>query len=122
MSTSTLTRARTRLFPSSLLVAAGLVVGFAVAQGHRDPRARRRDPDRHRSRRRPGSGCVAAAGRSPSLLGLLYLAAFVLSHVLTLGLGMPAWAVGEPGHVARRRSDLRGGRPGAADRSRRLSA
>ena len=24
-------------------------------------------------------------------LGLLYLAAFVLSHVLTLGLGVPAW-------------------------------
>ena len=32
MSTATLTRARTR-FPSSLLVAIGLAVGFGVAQG-----------------------------------------------------------------------------------------
>jgi hypothetical protein len=89
MSTSTLTRARTR-FPSSLLVAVGLAAGFAVAQGT--------------GIRALGGVLFAAGGIGAAALwvrrrgwavaiglGLLYLAAFVLSHVLTLGLGVPAW-------------------------------
>jgi hypothetical protein len=91
MSSPTLTRGRTRLFPSSLLVAGGLVVGFAVAQGT--------------GVRALGGAILIGTGLAAArlwvrrrgwtvavLLGLLYLAAFVLSHVLTLGLGMPAWA------------------------------
>ena len=90
MSTSTLTRARARLFPSSALVAAGLVVGFAVAQGT--------------GIRALGGVILVGTGLAAArlwvrrrdwqhavLLGLVYLAAFVLSHVLTLGFGMPAW-------------------------------
>jgi hypothetical protein len=90
MSTSTLTRARARLFPSSALVAAGLVVGFAVAQGT--------------GIRALGGAILLGTGLAGARLwvrrrgwpvavglGLLYLAAFVLSHVLTLGLGVPAW-------------------------------
>src|SRR3982751_4587151 len=90
MSASTPTRAPARLFPSSLLVAGGLVVGFAVAQA---------------TGVRALSGAILlgtglAAARLwvrrrgwgvAVLLGLVYLAAFVLSHVLTLGLGVPAW-------------------------------
>jgi hypothetical protein len=72
MSTSTLTRARSRLFPSSSLVAAGLVAGFAVAQG-------------------TGIRALGGAILVGAALGLAYLLAFVLSHVLTLGLGVPAW-------------------------------
>ncbi|MDQ1660134.1 MAG: hypothetical protein QOJ68_114 [Blastococcus sp.] len=89
MSTSTLTRARTR-FPSSLLVAVGLAVGFGVAQG---------------TGNRPLGGAVfAAAGLAAGWLcrqrrgwkvtaglGALYLGAFVLAHVLAIGLGWPAW-------------------------------
>lgn len=88
MSTSTLTR--TRLFPSSSLVAAGLVAGFAVAQGT--------------GIRALGGAILIGTGLAAARLwvrrrgwavaiglGLLYLAAFVLSHVLTLGLGVPAW-------------------------------
>ena len=85
MSTSTLTRARTR-FPSSLLVAVGLAVGFGVAQG---------------TGNRPLGGAVfAAAGLAAGWLcrqrrgwkvaaglGALYLGAFVLAHVLAIGLG-----------------------------------
>ena len=91
MSASTLTRARIRLFPSSLLVAGGLAVGFAVAQGT--------------GIRALGGAILLGAGLAAArlwvrrrgwavatALGLLYLAAFVLAHVLTLGLGMPAWA------------------------------
>jgi hypothetical protein len=90
MSASLLTRARARLFPSSALVAGGLVVGFAVAQG---------------TGLRALGGAVLigtglAAGRLwvqrrgwglAVVLGLVYLVAFMLSHVLTLGFGMPAW-------------------------------
>jgi len=88
MSTSSLTRAR--LFPSSSLVAGGLVAGFAVAQGT-GIRALG-------GAILVGTGLVAARlwvrrrGWAVAVgLGLLYLAAFVLSHVLTLGLGVPAW-------------------------------
>ena len=88
MSTSTLTRAR--IFPSSALVAAGLVVGFAVAQGT--------------GVRALGGAILLGTGLAAArlwvrrrgwavavALGLGYLLAFVLSHVLTLGLGVPAW-------------------------------
>src|SRR5947209_16520958 len=90
MSVSTLTRSRT-LFPSSVLVAAGLVLGFAVAQGT--------------GIRALGGALLIGTGLAAARLwvrrrgwavaiglGLLYLAAFVLSHVLTLGMGVPAWA------------------------------
>jgi hypothetical protein len=89
MSTSTLTRARTRL-PSSLLVAVGLAVGFGVAQGT--------------GNRALGGVVFAAAGlgaawlwqrrrgwKVASGLGALYLGAFVLAHVLAIGVGWPAW-------------------------------
>src|SRR4051812_17317351 len=89
MSTSTLTRARTR-FPSAVLVAVGLAVGFGVAQG---------------TGNRTLGGLVFAAGglgaawlwyRRRGLavtLGLaaLYIGAFVLAHVLALGVGMAPW-------------------------------
>jgi hypothetical protein len=89
MSTSTLTRARTR-FPSSLLVAVGLAAGFGVAQG---------------TGSRPLGGILLAAcglgagwlwlhRRGPAAtigLAVLYLAAFVLAHVLALGVGLNAW-------------------------------
>jgi hypothetical protein len=89
MSTSTLTRARTR-FPSALLVAVGLAAGFGIAQGTG-------------IRALGGAvfvGAGLAAGRlwlrrrgAAVALGLaaLYLAAFVLAHVLALGVGLPAW-------------------------------
>jgi hypothetical protein len=90
VSTSTLTRARTRLFPSSALVAAGLVVGFGVAQA---------------TGNRPVGGVVLLAcgvGAAVSwvrrrgwgaavALTAVYLAAFVLAHVLALGVGLNAW-------------------------------
>jgi hypothetical protein len=87
--TAVATRVRRR-FPSSALVAGGLVVGFAVAQGTGlrwlgglvllgTGLAAARLWVRRR-------GWPAAVG-----LGLLYLAAFVVSHVLALGLGWPAW-------------------------------
>jgi hypothetical protein len=89
MSTSTLTRARTA-FPSSVLVVLGLAVGFGVAQG---------------TGNRPLGGLVfAAAGlgagwlvqrrrswKVTAGLGALYLGAFVLAHVLAIGLSWPAW-------------------------------
>jgi len=89
MSTTSLTRARTRL-PASLLVAIGLAAGFAVAQG---------------TGNRPIGGAVfavagLAAGRLclqrrgwkvTTGLGALYVGAFVLAHVLAIGLGWPAW-------------------------------
>ena len=90
MTASTLSRARTRLFPSSLLAAAGLVVGFGVAQG---------------TGNRPLGGVVlVACGVGAGLLWLrrrgwgpplaltgVYLAAFVLAHVLALGVGLNPW-------------------------------
>ena len=89
MSTSTLTRARTR-FPSAVLVAVGLAAGFAIAQG---------------TGIRALGGVVFALGGLGAAwlwvprrgwgvavgLGALYLAAFVLAHVLALGVGFPAW-------------------------------
>lgn len=86
--TATLTRAR--LFPSSLLTAAGLVVGFGVAQ---------------ETGNRPLGGVVlAACGIGAGVLWLrrrgwatavalagVYLAAFVLAHVLALGVGLNPW-------------------------------
>jgi hypothetical protein len=87
MATSTLTRTR---FPSSLLVAVGLAVGFGVAQGT--------------GVRALGGVVLAACGLGAGALwvrrrgwavavglGLLYLAAFVLAHVLALGVGLNAW-------------------------------
>jgi hypothetical protein len=93
MSTSTLARVRTR-FPSAAAVAVGLAAGFGVAQG---------------TGVRALGGIVFAAGglaagwlwyrrRGPAValaLGVVYIAAFVLAHVLALGVGWPAWlAVG----------------------------
>jgi hypothetical protein len=88
MSASTLTRAR--LFPSSTLVAAGLVAGFAVAQ--------------ETGIRALGGAILLGTGLAAArlwvrrrgwavavALGVVYLAAFVLAHVLALGLGVPAW-------------------------------
>jgi hypothetical protein len=87
MATSTLTRTR---FPSSLLVAVGLAVGFGVAQGT--------------GVRALGGVVLAACGLGAAALwvrrrgwavavglGLLYLAAFALAHVLALGVGLSAW-------------------------------
>jgi hypothetical protein len=87
MATSTLTRTR---FPSSLLVAVGLAVGFGVAQGT--------------GVRALGGVVLAACGLGAAALwvrrrgwavavglGLLYLAAFALAHVLALGVGLNAW-------------------------------
>ena len=89
MSTSTLTRARTR-FPSSLLVAVGLAAGFGIAQGT--------------GVRALGGAVFAAAGPAAgwlwyrrrgiptaTSLGATYIGAFVLAHVLALGVGLPAW-------------------------------
>jgi hypothetical protein len=112
MSTSSLVRKPTS-FPSSVLVAAGLVVGFAVAQGT--------------GVRALGGAILLGTGLAAArlwvrrrgwgvavLLGLVYLAAFVLSHVLTLGLGVPAWL-----SVALVTIAAAGVTFGAADRPRR---
>jgi hypothetical protein len=93
MSTSTLTRARTR-FPSAALVVLGLAAGFGVAQGT--------------GVRALGGAIFALGGLGAAWLwvqrrgwavalglGALYVGAFVLAHVLALGVGMAAWlAVG----------------------------
>jgi hypothetical protein len=87
MSTSALTRTR---FPSAVLVAVGLAAGFGIAQG---------------TGVRAIGGAVFVAGglgaawlwtRRRGLpvavgLALLYVGAFVLAHVLALGVGLPAW-------------------------------
>ena len=86
---STATRVRTR-FPSAVLVAAGLAAGFGIAQGT--------------GVRALGGAVFAAAGVAAGVLWLrrrgwgvalalaaLYVAAFVLAHVLAIGLGWPAW-------------------------------
>jgi hypothetical protein len=89
MSTSTLTRTRTR-FPSAVLAALGLAAGFGVAQG---------------TGVRALGGIVFAAGglaagwlwyrrrgaAVAAALGVAYVAAFVLAHVLALGVGWSAW-------------------------------
>jgi hypothetical protein len=89
MSTSTLTSVRTR-FPTAVLVAVGLAAGFGVAQG---------------TGVRALGGIVFALGglgagwlwvqrRGWAVavgLGVLYVVAFVLAHVLALGVGLPAW-------------------------------
>jgi hypothetical protein len=87
MSTSTLTRTR---FPSAVLVALGLAAGFAIAQGT--------------GIRALGGAVFALGGLGAAWLwvqrrgwavalglGALYVAAFVLAHVLALGAGLPAW-------------------------------
>jgi hypothetical protein len=87
MSTSTLTRAR---FPSAALVAVGLAAGFGIAQGT--------------GIRALGGAVFAAAGLAAGFLWLrrrgpgttvalaaLYVGAFVLAHVLAIGVGLPAW-------------------------------
>jgi hypothetical protein len=79
-----------RTFPSSLLVAVGLAAGFGVAQGT--------------GVRALGGAVFAAAGLAAGWLwyrrrgvptaaglGAVYVAAFVLAHVLALGAGLPAW-------------------------------
>jgi hypothetical protein len=91
--TTALTRARTR-FPSAALVAAGLAAGFGIAQG---------------TGVRALGGAVFLAGGAAAAalwvqrrgwavalgLGALYVGAFVLAHVLAIGVGWPAWlAVG----------------------------
>jgi len=87
MSTTTVTRTR---FPSAVLVAVGLAVGFGVAQGT--------------GVRALGGAVFALGGLGAAWLGVprrgwavalglgaLYIAAFVLAHVLALGAGLPAW-------------------------------
>ena len=91
MSTSAVVRTR---FPSAVLVAVGLAAGFGIAQG---------------TGVRALGGAVFLAGglaagwlwyRRRGLgvalgLGAAYAGAFVLAHVLALGVGLPAWlAVG----------------------------
>ena len=93
MSTSALTRVQTR-FTSAAAVAVGLAAGFGVAQG---------------TGIRALGGVVFAAGglaagwlwyrrrglAVTAALGVAYVAAFVLAHVLALGVGWPSWlAVG----------------------------
>jgi len=87
MAISTLTRTR---FPSSLLVAVGLAAGFGIAQGT--------------GIRALGGAVLVACGAGAAALwvrrrgwavaaglAVLYLAAFVLAHVLALGVGLNAW-------------------------------
>jgi hypothetical protein len=89
MTTSTLPRARTRV-PSALLVAVGLAAGFGIAQGT--------------GVRALGGAVFALGGLAAAWLwvqrrgwavalglGALYVGAFVLAHVLALGVGMAAW-------------------------------
>jgi hypothetical protein len=87
MTTSTLTRTR---FPSAVLVAIGLAAGFGVAQGT--------------GVRALGGAVFALGGLAAAWLwvehrgwavalglGALYVGAFVLAHVLALGVGMASW-------------------------------
>jgi hypothetical protein len=89
MTTSALPRVRTRV-PSALLVAVGLAAGFGVAQGT--------------GVRALGGALFAVGGLAAAWLwvqrrgwavalglGALYVGAFVLAHVLALGVGMAAW-------------------------------
>ncbi len=87
MTTSTLARTR---FPSAVLVAIGLAAGFGIAQGT--------------GIRALGGAVFVVAGlaaavlwhrrRGPgtaAALAALYVGAFVLAHVLAIGVGMSAW-------------------------------
>lgn len=87
MSTGVLLRTRV---PSAVLVAVGLAAGFGIAQGT--------------GIRALGGAVFAAAGVAAGVLWLrrkgpatavalaaLYVGAFVLAHVLAIGVGMPAW-------------------------------
>ena len=87
MTTSTRTRTR---FPSAVLVAIGLAAGFGVAQGT--------------GVRAIGGAVFALGGLAAAWLwvqhrgwavalglGALYVGAFVLAHVLALGVGMASW-------------------------------
>ena len=87
MSTSSLVRTR---FPSAVLVAVGLAAGFGIAQAT--------------GVRALGGAVFAVAGLAAAALwvrrrgwgiavglGALYVGAFVLAHVLALGVGLPAW-------------------------------
>jgi hypothetical protein len=87
MSISRLARSR---FPSAVLVAVGLAVGFGVAQGT--------------GIRALGGAVFALCGLAAAWLwvqrrgwavaaglGILYVLAFVMAHVLALGAGLPAW-------------------------------
>lgn len=87
MTTSTLARTR---FPSAALVALGLAAGFGVAQGT--------------GVRALGGAIFVGAGVAAGWLWYhrrgtattialagLYLGAFVLAHVLAIGMGMSAW-------------------------------
>ena len=89
MTSSTLTRTRTRI-PSALFVAVGLAAGFGVAQGT--------------GIRALGGAVFALGGLGAAWLwverrgwavalglGALYIGAFVLAHVLALGVGMASW-------------------------------
>jgi hypothetical protein len=89
MSTSTLARVQTR-FPSAVLVAVGLAAGFGIAQAT--------------GIRALGGAVFALGGLAAARLwvarrgwavalglGALYVGAFVLAHVLALGVGMAAW-------------------------------
>jgi hypothetical protein len=86
---STGARGRTR-FPSAVLVAVGLAAGFVIAQST--------------GVRALGGAVLAAAGVAAGVLWLrrrgpgvalalagLYVGAFVLAHVLALGVGVNAW-------------------------------
>ena len=87
MSTSSLIRTR---FPSAVLVTVGLAAGFGIAQGT--------------GVRALGGAVFALGGLAAAWLwvqrrgwavalglGALYVAAFVLAHVLAIGAGFPAW-------------------------------
>src|SRR3954470_12725825 len=87
MALSSLTRSR---FPSAVLVVVGLMAGFGIAQGT--------------GIRALGGAVFALGGLGADWLwvqrrgwavalglGALYVAAFVLAHVLALGVGMAAW-------------------------------
>jgi hypothetical protein len=79
-----------RSFPSSLLVALGLAVGFGVAQGT--------------GVRALGGAVFVGAGlaagwlwhrrrgaATAAALGAGYVVAFAAAHLLALGVGLPAW-------------------------------